>query len=160
MTVKANIYNKQKKFVLTPEMRALIRKACDAVIKNEGFKGTAAVDVSVVDDAQIKVINNDCRGIDTATDVLSFPLGENGVYDTDPKTGAFMLGDIVLSIEHAIAQGELYGHGQDREIAYLTVHSMLHLLGYDHINSKSEKALMREHEEAAMQMLGLTVKGE
>ncbi|MBO7519337.1 MAG: rRNA maturation RNase YbeY [Clostridia bacterium] len=160
MTVKVNIFNKQKKIPITPAIRALIRKTCATVLKNENFPGAALVDVSIVDDGQIKLINNECRGIDAATDVLSFPLGENGVYDTDPKTGAFMLGDIVLSIEHAIAQGELYGHGQDREIAYLTVHSMLHLLGYDHINSKSEKALMREHEEAAMQMLGLTVKGE
>ena len=160
MSVKVNLYNKQKKIKLTPEMRALIRKACAAVLKCESFVGSALIDVSVVDDSQIRQINSECRGIDCATDVLSFPLGENGVYDVDYKTGAYMLGDIVISAEHAIAQGELYGHGQDRELAYLTVHSMLHLLGYDHVNSKSEKALMRCREEAAMEVLGLTVKGD
>lgn len=160
MRVRVNIYNKQKNVVLTREIRSLIRKACGAVLKSEGFEGNATVDVSVVDDAQIREINRECRNIDSATDVLSFPLGENGVFDSDPETGAFMLGDIVISAEHAIMQGELFGHGKDREIAYLTVHSMLHLLGYDHVNSKSEKAVMRRREEAAMDMIGLSFQGE
>ena len=160
MSVKVNIYNKQKKIEFAPQMRALIRKACAAVLKSENFCGNVTVDVSVVDDEQIRAINNECRSIDKATDVLSFPLGENGVFDADPKTGAYMLGDIVLSLEHALLQGELYGHGKEREIAYLTVHSMLHLLGYDHVNTESEKRKMRQHEEAAMNILGLPEKGE
>ena len=160
MTVKVNVFNKQKKIPITPAIRALIRKTCATVLKNENFPGAALVDVSIVDDGQIKLINNECRGIDAATDVLSFPLGENGLYDTDPETGSYMLGDIVISAEHAVAQGELYGHGQDREIAYLTAHSMLHLLGYDHINSNIQKAIMRDKEKLAMKAMELSVKGE
>ena len=117
MSAKVAIFNKQNKVVLTPEMRRLIRRSCDAVLKSEGFSGTAQIDVSLVDDAQIKDINSACRNINFATDVLSFPLGENGEYDINPETGAYMLGDVVISLEHALAQGELYGHGTDREIA-------------------------------------------
>lgn len=160
MSVKAVIYDKQKQSELTPEMRKLIRKACTAVLKSEEFVGNAQIDISVVDDEQIKAINAQFRNIDAATDVLSFPLGENGCYDVNPVTGAYMLGDVVLSLEHAIAQGELYGHGTDREIAYLTVHSVLHLLGYDHVNSVSEKQEMRDREEAALGILGLSIAGE
>lgn len=160
MSAKVAIFNKQNKVVLTPEMRRLIRRSCNAVLKSEGFSGTAQIDVSLVDDAQIKDINSACRNINFATDVLSFPLGENGEYDINPETGAYMLGDVVISLEHALAQGELYGHGTDREIAYLTVHSVLHLLGYDHINSKKEKAVMRLHEEAALDTMGLSLKGD
>lgn len=160
MSVKAVIYDKQKKSEFTPEMRKLIRRACAAVIKSEGFTGNAQIDISIVDDEQIKAINAQFRNIDAATDVLSFPLGENGCYDVNPVTGAYMLGDVVLSLEHAIAQGMIYGHGTDREIAYLTVHSVLHLLGYDHINSDAEKKIMRGREEAALDILGLSITGE
>lgn len=75
---------------------------------------------------------------------MSFPLGENGVYDINHDTGAKMLGDIVISIEHAVAQAEEYGHSLQREIAFLTVHSLLHLLGYDHVNGGLEAVHMRE----------------
>lgn len=160
MSVKVRIYDKQKIIKLTPEMRNLIRKSCSAVLKCENIAGDFEVEVSVVDDEQIRVINNDCRGIDSATDVLSFPLSENGEFDINPETGAFMLGDIVISMEHAIGQADLYGHGTAREIAYLTVHSMLHLLGYDHVNSEDERAVMRAHEEAVLKVLELTVNKE
>lgn len=89
------------------------------------------------------------------TDVLSFPLGENGVYDRDPATGAAQLGDIVLSFERAKEQAEQYGHSLQREVGYLTVHSMLHLLGYDHVHGGLEERRMREKEEAVMAMVGL-----
>ena len=89
--------------------------------------------------------------------MLSFPLGENGEYDDNPKTGALMLGDIVISVETALRQADLYGHGIQREIAFLTVHSMLHLLGYDHVNGGMEQAIMREKEEAVLDALGLAV---
>ena len=160
MAVKVTIQNKQRKIKVTPEMRKLIRTACVATLKSEAFRQSAEIDVSVVDDEQIKEINRDCRGIDKATDVLSFPLGDNGEFDANPSTGALMLGDVVLSAEHAVAQGELFGHGAEREIAYLTVHSVLHLLGYDHVHSPAEKANMRAHEEAVMKIMGLTVNKE
>ncbi|MBR5923338.1 MAG: rRNA maturation RNase YbeY [Clostridia bacterium] len=155
MSVKVTIYNKQKKCDITPDIRRLIKTACTATLKAEQFGGNAEIEVTIVDDSRIKEINNDCRGINAATDVLSFPLGENGVYDKNPETGAFMLGDVVISAEHAVAQGEKFGHGVSREIAYLTVHSVLHLLGYDHVNSKKEKTVMRNHEETVMNMIGL-----
>ena len=93
--------------------------------------------------------------IDAPTDVLSFPLGEDGVYDKNPATGAYMLGDIVLSMEKAQAQAEEFGHSLQREVGYLTVHSMLHLLGYDHVQGGLEAVRMREKEEAVMLAVGL-----
>ncbi len=157
MSVKVNILSKQKKVVLPAGTKLLIRKACIATFKSENFNGSAEVDVSIVDDNTIKEINLEHRNIDSATDVLSFPLGENGKYDTNPETGAFMLGDIVISAETALKQADLYGHGIEREIAFLTVHSMLHLLGYDHVNGGMEQAVMREKEEAVLDDLGLAV---
>ena len=89
------------------------------------------------------------------TDVLSFPLGENGVYDKDPANGACMLGDIVISVQRAAEQAEQFGHSLQREVGYLTVHSMLHLLGYDHVGGGLPAVRMREHEEAVMLQVGL-----
>ena len=115
----------------------------------------AEVDVSLVDNETIHAINLEQRQIDAPTDVLSFPLGEDGVYDQNPATGAYMLGDIVISLEKAQAQAEEYGHTLQREVGYLTVHSMLHLLGYDHVQGGLEAVRMREKEEAVMVSIGL-----
>jgi len=133
----------------------LVRRACSAVLATEGFLDLAEVNVTFVDDAEIKQLNTDFRNIEKSTDVLSFPLGENGIYDVNPENGAKMLGDIVISVDHAVNQAELYGHSLQREIAFLTVHSMLHLLGYDHVNSKLEEMKMREKEEQVLTKLGL-----
>lgn len=111
----------------------------------------------IVNDEIIKEMNRDYRNIDASTDVLSFPLGADGEYDTNPENGALMLGDIVISYEHALAQAELYGHSFERELAFLTVHSMLHLLGYDHVNGGLEQTIMREKEEAILELLGLAI---
>ena len=126
-------------------------------MKSENFNDNAEVDVTLVDDAEIRQINREHRNIDASTDVLSFPLGENGEYDENPATGALMLGDIVISLDTALRQADLYGHGVKREIAFLTVHSMLHLLGYDHVNGGLEQALMREKEESVLNDLGLAI---
>ena len=104
---------------------------------------------------EIHKLNLEHRGIDKATDVLSFPLGENGVYDINPENGAKMLGDIVISVDHAVKQAKLYEHSLQREIAFLTVHSMLHLLGYDHVNGGLEEMRMREKEEDVLNRLGV-----
>ena len=157
MKVKVNITNSQNKIKLPVGTKLLIRKACIATLIEENFIDDAEVEVTFVDDKQIREYNNEYRNIDKATDVLSFPLGENGIFDTNPATNNKMLGDIVISLEHAVAQGELYGHGLRREIAYLTVHSMLHLLGYDHVDEGIEKAKMREKEEAILTKLGLAI---
>ena len=157
MSVKVNIVDKQKKIKLPTGTRLLVRKACTATLVEENFEETAEVDVTFVTDEQIKAINLEFRNIDSATDVLSFPLGENGIYDKNPATGAKMLGDVIISVEHAVTQAELYGHGFEREVAFLTGHSVLHLLGYDHVNGGIEQAIMREKEERILDELGLAV---
>ena len=91
--------------------------------------------------------------------MLSFPLGENGEYDINPATGAYMLGDIVISVQKAMEQASEFGHSLEREIAFLTVHSMLHLLGYDHVNGGLEAVHMREKEETVLTQLGLKRNG-
>lgn len=157
MKVKVNITNIQKNMMLPVGTKLLVRKACIATLSEENFADNAEVEVTFVNDEQIKEYNKEYRDINKSTDVLSFPLCENGVYDTNPETGNKMLGDIVISVEHAVAQGDLYGHGLRREIAYLTVHSMLHLLGYDHIDEGIQKAKMREKEEIILTKLGLAI---
>ncbi len=153
--VKVVIENKQKTVKVPTGVRLLIRRCCHAVLELEHFEGAAEVDVSFVDNEQIRAINYEQRHLDVATDVLSFPLGEDGVYDKNPATGAYMLGDIVISLERAAAQAEEYGHSFQREVGYLTVHSMLHLLGYDHVDGGLEAVHMREKEEAVMLQVGL-----
>ena len=153
--IRVVIENKQKVVKIPTGIRMLIRRCCNAVLVMEQFEGNAEVDVSIVSDEQIHEINLEHRHIDRPTDVLSFPLGENGEYDIDPATGAKLLGDIVISIEHAERQAKDYGHSLQREIGYLTVHSMLHLLGYDHVQGGLEAVRMREKEEAVMQSIGL-----
>ena len=113
------------------------------------------ISVIFVDNQRIRELNNQYRNKDSATDVLSFPMGVNGEYDLDEDNGCKVLGDIVISMERAMEQAELYGHSLQREVAYLTVHSMLHLLGYDHETSGLEAVRMREKEEAVLLQLGL-----
>ena len=133
----------------------LIRRCCNAVLVNEHFEGSAEISVRFVDDEIIHELNREYRHVDRSTDVLSFPLGENGEYDINHDTGAKVLGDIVISMQHAVMQADLYGHSLQREIAFLTVHSMLHLLGYDHEAEGLERVRMREKEEAVLTQLGL-----
>lgn len=153
--IKVTIQNKQKKFPIPTGIRLLIRRCCNAVLIQQGFEQPAEVNVAFVDDEHIRKLNSQFRQIDKSTDVLSFPLGENGIYDKNPETGALMLGDIVLSVEHADMQAKEYGHSFQREMGYLTAHSMLHLLGYDHVNGGLEAMKMRENEDAVMSMMGL-----
>ena len=157
MKVKVNITNIQKDTVIPVGTKLLVRKACIATLVEENFADNAEGDVTFVNDEQIRTYIKKFRNIDKSTDVLSFPLGQDGIYDTNPETGNKMLGDVVISIDHALAQADLYGHGLRREIAYLTVHSMLHLLGYDHVNGGIEKTIMREKEENILKELGLEI---
>ncbi|MBR6567246.1 MAG: rRNA maturation RNase YbeY [Clostridia bacterium] len=157
--IKVIITNGQNTVRIPTGVRMLIRRCCNAVLVNENFKGSAEISVTIVDDISIHELNLKHRGIDRPTDVLSFPLGVDGVYDINNDTGARMLGDIVISIEHAYKQADLYGHSLDREIAFLTVHSMLHLLGYDHEPGGMELVRMREKEEAVLTQLGLVRSG-
>ena len=157
--VKVNISNQQNKVKVPTGVRLLIRRCCHAVLELEKFEGAAEISVSFVDNEQIHKLNKEYRDIDKPTDVLSFPLGENGEYDKNPDTGAFILGDIVISMEKAIEQADEYGHSLQREIGYLTVHSMLHLMGYDHVNGGVEAVRMREKEENVLTNLGLKRNG-
>ena len=147
MSNKVLITNSQKAVKVPSGLRILIRRACNAVLEFEHFEAPAEISVTFVDNAAIAK--------PMPTDVLSFPLGVDGKYDVDENNGCKMLGDIVISMERAQEQATLYGHPLQREVAFLTVHSMLHLLGYDHENGGLEAMRMREKEEAVLLQLGL-----
>lgn len=143
-----------------PEARALVLRAAKAALKEQGVDMPCEISVMFTDDEGIREINREFRGIDSATDVLSFPMNElsPGAFDADacerdPETGAVLLGDMAISLERCAAQGEEFGHGFEREIMYLTVHSVLHLLGYDHMDEGEMKRAMRAREEAIMARL-------
>ena len=147
--IRVVITNKQKAVKIPTGIRMLVRRCCNAVLKLEKFEGPAEISVTFVDNAQIKELNKQYRDKDIETDVLSFPMGENGVYDKDIETGAQILGDVVISMEKARDQAELYGHSFQREVGYLTAHSVLHLLGYDHMEEE-ERVQMEEHQREIM----------
>lgn len=153
--IKVMIENRQKDVKIPTGLRLLVRRTCNAILTLEKFEGPAEISVSFVNDEQIQELNLKFRGKDISTDVLSFPLGENGNYEKNPSTGAMMLGDIIISMQHAVVQAKNYGHSLQREVGFLTAHSMLHLLGYDHENGGLEAVKMREKEEAALNLLGL-----
>ena len=153
--LRVDIENQQKAYKIPTGLRMLIRRCCHAVLELEKVEGSVQVDVTLVDNERIHQVNLEQRGIDRPTDVLSFPLGENGVYDEHPETGEKLLGNIMISLEQAAKQAEDYGHSFNREVGYLTVHSMLHLLGYDHVQGGMEAVRMREKEETVMKQVGL-----
>ena len=140
---------------------ALIRRTIRTALAAEGMTLPCEVDVLLTDDEGIHRINLDMRNVDRPTDVLSFPEFDltpeelPAAEDADPGTGLIPLGDMVLSMERVAAQAEEYGHSRQRELAYLVTHSMLHLLGYDHLDEGEMKKQMRGREEAIMALLGL-----
>ncbi len=152
---KVYITNQQNAVKIPTGIRILIRRSCNAVLEMEGFDRPAEISVTFLDNAHIAQLNGQYRNKPVETDVLSFPLGSDGEYDTNEETGAAMLGDIVISMEKAFEQANIYGHTLQREVAFLTVHSMLHLLGYDHVNGGLEEVRMREKEEQVLVKLGL-----
>lgn len=143
------------------EVRALITRCAEQALENEGAAFPAFLDVTIVGDAGIREMNAEYRGRDAVTDVLSFPMYEfyNGEpqepLEEDPESGRVMLGDMVLDYDRAVQQAQEYGHSPARECGYLSVHSVLHLLGYDHERDEPDRRLMREKEEAALAALGL-----
>lgn len=152
--IRVIITNNQKKVKIPTGLRMLVRRCCHAVLQLEEFPGIAEISVTFVDNEEIHKLNKQYRDKDMPTDVLSFVMSENGAYDIDPKTGAQILGDVVISMEKAVEQAERYGHSLQREVGYLTAHSVLHLLGYDHMENM-ERIRMREKEEKVMSQLGL-----
>ena len=152
---KVIISNRQKEIKIPSGIRLLMRRCCEATLQTEGFTEQGEISISFVSNEEIRKINAEFRNVDAVTDVISFPLGEDGIYDRNPESGALLLGDIVISLQKAEQQAELYGHTLQREVAYLTVHSVLHLLGYDHVNGGMEQVHMREREETVLAKLGL-----
>ena len=139
------------------EAAGLIKKAAAMALDAEGIGVPCIISVMLTDDEGIHAVNREFRNVDRATDVLSFPLNElvPGEFDPDacerdPETGAVLLGDMMISLERCAEQGEEFGHGFARELQYLTVHSVLHLLGYDHVDEGPMKRQMRAREKAIM----------
>ena len=138
-----------------PIVTSVIRRCVEATFDAEGVTVPCEINVFVTNDKGIRAINAASRNIDKATDVLSFPmfqlvpgqLPESWEEYLDPETNMCPLGDMAISLERAIAQAKEFGHSTRREIGYLTIHSMLHLLGYDHLDEGEQKAQMRKREE-------------
>lgn len=152
MKAKATVFtkNSQNKLPVTPALRRLVKKAVAATLSFEGFAREAEVSVTFTDDESIHRLNREYRKVDRPTDVLSFPL-----YDgEEPVAGPVALGDVVLSLERAAAQAEEYGHSLEREVAFLTVHSVLHLLGYDHETSEEDEKEMFARQEKILTIAG------
>lgn len=149
------IDNRQSLIEVSETSYQLFEKVIRASLLVEGRSLDYEVSVSLVDNIEIRELNRDYRGVDRETDVLSFPMEDDFGLDLP------LLGDIIISVEKALEQSQDYGHSLERELAYLTAHSMFHLMGYDHMNDE-EKLVMREKEKLVMKNLGLfkTDKGE
>lgn len=155
--LKVYVKDNQDKVKIPVGIRLLIRRCCQAVLTTENFGKDAEVSVSFVNNNEIKNLNKIYRDKDVSTDVLSFPLTDaDGTAEINQETGAVLLGDIVISLETAVKQAANYGHSLEREIGFLTVHSMLHLLGYDHETSLLDQRIMREKEESVLEKLGIS----
>ena len=156
MRNKINLVFQQGRLRQRLVISANIRTCINAVLKAEGVPVKCEINVLVTDDAGIREINKTSRHIDSATDVLSFPMFELAPGELpadwteyeDPDTGMVPLGDMCISLERAMAQAKEFGHTTRREVGYLTIHSMLHLLGYDHMDEGPQKRQMRAREEA------------
>lgn len=152
--MKVSIRNEQKKLKVTKEMREIVKRAVKHSLDFMEMGDKFEISVMFVDDEEIHTLNKLHRNIDRSTDVLSFPMYE---YDEEGniieefsdfnQNGELLLGDIVISLEHAAAQAEEYGHSFERELGFLTVHSMLHLFGYDHMTEEDEKEMFSYQEE-------------
>lgn len=143
------------------EVRALIAQCAAQVLSDEGVDFDAQIDITLVDAPSIREVNAEARGKDAVTDVLSFPMYAfyNGQAQEDleaePDTDCVLLGDMLLCYDRAVEQAHEFGHSVARECGFLTVHSVLHLLGYDHEESEDDRLLMRQKEEKSLQALGL-----
>lgn len=158
MKLKIYYANEQKIVKIPLSLRSLINRVVKATLENENFKKDAEVSVSFVNNETIHKLNLEYRGKDKPTDVLSFPMTDvdEEEDDIDLSTGAVMLGDIIISAEKAMEQANEYGHGIEREICFLAVHSTLHLLGYDHETSEDDEKYMNQTQESILQKIGLT----
>ena len=153
---KTMIYflNDQDSFTISYKLKMLLRKAIIASLEYEGFANNAEISLTFTDNEGIRALNRDFRGLDKPTDVLSFPLTDYAGSSFPINEPEMSLGDIVISLERAKEQAEEFGHSFEREVAFLTVHSMLHLLGYDHVNSEEEDLEMRRRQREILESMG------
>lgn len=152
MKITAGFVNEQKDMPIGAEQKKVIREAIKETLLLEEFERSCEVSVAVVDEAKIRALNATYRDVDAVTDVLSFPDGT-----VDPDSGVVWLGDVVLCARRAKEQADTFGHSFDRELAYLTCHSILHLLGYDHVDSEADEKIMRQKQTEVMRRMGLEV---
>ena len=159
--MKLTVYfENQSEQAITYKLKMLLRRAIEQTLAYEQYGNDVQVSVTLTDDAGIQELNARFRGIDAPTDVLSFPLFDFEGDTDEPPIDEMenMLGDIVLNLDRAHAQAEEFGHSFEREAAFLTVHSMLHLLGYDHETGEQDELDMRARQSAVMEQMGLAVK--
>ena len=150
------IKNEQEKYLLTFAQKRLLKAAVTAALDSEGYERRAEVSIVICDDEHIHELNKEFRDVDRPTDVLSFPTG-----DDDMRTSrAVPIGDIVISLERAYAQAAEYGHSIERELAFLCVHSVLHLLGYDHEQSEAAEKQMFPRQELILSAMGLARRSD
>ena len=140
--------DRQDDIKITDEIKNLIEKSIAAVLKVENLDENVEVSVSFVGDEEIRDLNRDYRGVDKSTDVLSFPMDDEFIIVSR------ILGDVIINTRRVMEQAEEFGHSNERELSYLTVHSILHLLGYDHMEDEDKKE-MREREKLAMKELSI-----
>lgn len=159
LTMIVYFENEQEAVTVSYKLKMLVRRAIEATLDCEGYQNPCEVSVTFTDDASIHALNQKFRGVDRPTDVLSFPLFDYEGASAEPPVDELigMLGDVVISLETAARQAETFGHSFEREVAFLTVHSMLHLLGYDHETGDADEADMRARQRTVMQALGLSV---
>ena len=160
MSLRIYFENEQDKLPVTYNLKMLVREAIETTLDFEDFQNACEVSVTFTDNEGIHELNKKYRGVDKPTDVLSFPLFDYDGVSEEPPVDEILnnLGDIVISLEKAKEQAEEYGHSYKRETAFLCVHSMLHLLGYDHEKSEEEDRDMRARQTEIMRIMGLEVK--
>lgn len=161
MLCKIDFENRQELLPLSYKLKMLVRRAVETTLDYEQYENPIEVSVTFTDNEGIHELNRKFRNIDRPTDVLSFPLFDYTGESEEPPVDEFvgMLGDIVISLEQAKKQAEEFGHSFEREAAFLTVHSMLHLLGYDHEAGGDEEADMRRRQREILDRMGLSLKG-
>lgn len=154
--------NDQDKCPVTYKLKMLTRRAVETVLEHEQYTNPCEVSVTYTDNSKIHALNKQYRGVDRPTDVLSFPMMDFSGESDEPVADepVVSLGDIVLSLEKAKEQALEYGHSFEREVAFLTVHSMLHLLGYDHETGEEDERDMRARQRVIMELLGLGVPSD
>ncbi|MBR7150783.1 MAG: rRNA maturation RNase YbeY [Clostridia bacterium] len=160
MKLKVAFDNAQESRPVTYKMKMLVRNAIEATLDEEQYENPCEVSVTFTDNEGIHALNRQYRGVDRPTDVLSFPLFDYEGTSEEPPVDEWIgiLGDIVLSLEQAEKQAEEFGHSFEREVAFLCVHSMLHLLGYDHETGEEDEREMRAKQTKIMSALGLAVE--